>query len=148
MELENPHKQEESTDSRKIAEAAVLSSVTSDLPGNPDDVARHAAGNKHLGEQVAATAALGDPVAVAQKDRVEIPQAAAATTVPETIVQTQQAGASELPVDGEETRTESRRTPQEIPDTELRKSQDQIWFALGKKPESENLTLIWYSPHW
>jgi len=95
--------------------------VTSDLPGNPDDVARHAAGNKHLGERAAA-AALGDPVAVAQKNRVEIPQAA--TTVPETIVRAQQTGVPELPVDGEETRTESQRAVSKIPDTEFRKSQD------------------------
>ncbi|XP_067205073.1 uncharacterized protein [Linepithema humile] len=120
---ENPHKQEKSTDPRKIAEAAVLSSVTSDLPGNPDDVARHAAGNKHLGERAAA-AALEDPIAVAQKDSVEIPQAT--TTAPETIVQAQQAGVSELSVDGEETRTENQRAARKIPDTELRRSQDGV----------------------
>lgn len=121
MELENPHKQQKSTDPRKIAETAVLSSVTSDLPGNPDDVARHTAGNKHLGERAAA-AALEDPVAVAQKDYVDILQAT--STVSETIVQPQQAGIQELSVDGEETRTESRRAARKMPDTELRKSQD------------------------
>lgn len=144
MKLENPHKQGESTDPRKIADPPVLPSVISDLPGNPDDVARHTAGNKRLDERAAA-AALEDPVTVALKDRVEILQAA--TSLPEAIVQARQASVPELSVDGEETRTENQRTAREIPDTELPKSQDGIWSFSTKSPsENQRLTLIWYSP--
>lgn len=98
--------------------AAVLSNVTvnPDSPGNPD--ARHATGGKHLGERAAAP----EPLAVAQKDRDEIPQAA--TRVPETLVQ---ADVPEPPVGGQGTRFENQRAPREIPGTpELRESQDEV----------------------
>lgn len=90
------------------------------MPGNPDDIARHASGNKDLDGRAVA---LEEPVAVAQKDSVEIPQAM--TTVPETLVQTRQADVPEL--SGQETRSESLRAPrEEIPDSEFRESQDVI----------------------
>ncbi|XP_077281787.1 uncharacterized protein LOC143908214 [Temnothorax americanus] len=118
----NPHKQGESTDSKKINETTVSSGidVAPDLPGNPDDITRHASGNKYLDGRATA---LEEPVVVAQKDPVEIPQA---TTVPETLVQVRQADVSELFVDGQETRAESQRAPREIPASEFRKSQDVI----------------------
>lgn len=115
--LGNPHKQGESTDSKKISETTVPSSAVP-LPGNPDDIARHASGNKDLDGRAVA---LEEPVAVAQKDPVEIPQAM--TTVPETLVQTRQADVPEL--SSQETRSESLRAPrEEIPDSEFRESQD------------------------
>ncbi|XP_011878230.1 PREDICTED: uncharacterized protein LOC105567737 [Vollenhovia emeryi] len=113
----NPHKQGGSTETKKISETTVLSGVdvAPDLPENPDDIARHASGNKHLDERAAA---LEEPVAVARQDPVEIPQAT--TTVPETLVQTRQADVRELFVDGQETRAKSQRPPREIPDSEFR----------------------------
>lgn len=118
----NPHKQEESTDSKKIGETTVLSGVdvTRDLPGNPGNVTRHASGNKHLDEQAAAAAVPKEPISAAQENRIEIPQAA--KTVPETLVQTRQADVPELSVDGQETKAENQRAPREIPDTEFRDS--------------------------
>ncbi|XP_011689507.1 PREDICTED: uncharacterized protein LOC105451020 isoform X1 [Wasmannia auropunctata] len=115
----NPHKQRESTEPKKIRETTVSSDVdvVPDLPGNPDDVTRHASGNKHLGER---EAALEEPVAVAQKDPAEIPQAT--TTAPETLVQPRQADVPELSVDAQETRAGSQRAPREILDTEFRES--------------------------
>lgn len=98
--------------------AAVLSGVAAnpDSPGNPD--ARHATGGKHLGERAAAP----EPLAVAQKDRIEIPQAA--TRVPETLVQASgQADVPEPPVGGQGTGFENQRAPREIPDTELRQDE-------------------------
>lgn len=121
--LGNPHKQGASTGPKKISETTVPSvvDVVPDSPGNPDDIVCHASGNKHLDGR----AALEEPVAVAQKDPVEIPQAM--TIVPETLVPTQQADIPELSVDGQETRTESLRAPRDgIPDSEFRESQDVI----------------------
>lgn len=81
----NPHKQGENTESKEIRETTVSSDVDAapDLLENPDDVTRHASGNKYLDERAAA---LEEPVAVAQKEPVEISQAT--ETVPETLVQT------------------------------------------------------------
>lgn len=120
--LGNPHKQGESANSKEIGEAAVLSgvAVTRDLPGNPGNVARHASGNKHPDERAAAAAVLEEPIAAAQENRIEIPQAA--KVVPETLVQTRQADAPELSVDGQETKAENQRAPREIPDTVFRDS--------------------------
>lgn len=90
------------------------------MPGNPNDIARHASGNKDLDGRAVA---LEEPVAVAQEDPIEIPQAM--TTVPETLVQTRQTDVPEL--FGQETRTESLRVPgEEIPNSEFRESQDVI----------------------
>lgn len=121
--LGNPHKQGESIDPKKIRETTVSSGadVASDLPGNPDDIACHASGNKHLDER---TTVLEEPVAVAHKDSVEIPQVT--TTVPKTLVQTRQADVRELFVDGQETEAENQRAPRENLDTEFRDSQDMI----------------------
>lgn len=101
--------------------AAVLSgvAVNPDSPGNPD--ARHAAGGKHLDERAAAP----EPLAVAQKDRIEIPKAA--TRVPETLVQA--GGQADVPgpsVGGQGTDFENQRAPREIPNTELRESRDEV----------------------
>lgn len=121
--LGNPHKQGETTDPKKISETTVSSGVdvTPDLPGNFDDKTRHASGTKHLDRRAAA---VEEPVVVAQKDPVEIPQVT--TTAPETLVQTRQADVSELFVDGQETRLENQRAPREISDSEFRESQDVI----------------------
>lgn len=119
---ENPHKQGESTDPKKISETTVSSgvNVTANLPGN-SDITHHTSKTKYLDKRAVA---LEKPVAVAQKDLVEIPQVT--TTAPETLVQTRQADVSELFVDGQETRLENQRAPREIPDSEFRESQDMI----------------------
>lgn len=94
--------------------------MTANLPGN-SDITHHTSKTKYLDKRAAA---LEKPVAVAQKDLVEIPQVT--TTAPETLVQTRQADVSELFVDGQETRLENQRAPREIPDSEFRESQDMI----------------------
>ncbi|KAL6432612.1 hypothetical protein ACFW04_006872 [Cataglyphis niger] len=119
----NPHKQEESIDLKKIGETAVLSGVdvTRDLSRNPSNVTRSASGNKHPDERAAVPK---EPISVAQENRIEIPQAA--ETVPETLVQIQQADVPELSVDGQQTKVENQRAPREIPDTEFRDSEDEV----------------------
>lgn len=121
--LGNPHKQGESIDPKTIRETSVSSdvNVAPDLPGNPDDIACHASGNKHLDER---TTVLEEPVVVAHKDSVEIPQVT--TAVPETFVQTRQAAVRESSVDGQETGVENQHAPRENPDTEFRDIQDVI----------------------
>lgn len=118
----NPHKQGESTDSKEIEEAVVLSGVdvTRDLAGNPGNVARHTSGNKHPEERAAAADVPEEPIVAVQENRIEIPQATKA--VPETLVQTRQADVPELSADGQETKAENQRAPREIPDTEFRDS--------------------------
>jgi len=117
VRLGNPHKQGENIDLKKIRETTIDGP---DLPGNSDNIPCHTSGNKYWDERKA----LEESVAVAQKNSIEILQAT--TTVPETLVQPQQADVSELFVDGQETRAESQRAPREIPDTEFRESQDVI----------------------
>lgn len=70
MRLGNPHKQGENTDPKRIRSATVSSDVDviPDLPGNPNNTARHASGNKYLDEQ---SVTLEEPDAL--KDPVEIP---------------------------------------------------------------------------
>ncbi|TGZ37657.1 Cyclic nucleotide-gated cation channel alpha-3, partial [Temnothorax longispinosus] len=143
----NPHKQGESTDSKKISETTVSSGVDGapDLPGNPDDITRHASGNKYLDGRAAA---LEEPVVVAQKDPVEIPQAT--TTVPETLVQARQADASELFVDGQETRAESQRAPREIPASEFPKLDGvKTYMRMRRVPNHLQVKVIkWFDYLW